>query len=226
VHITLTSGSKLACDAVLVCAGRSSNTAELDLPAAGITPGKRNLIPVDAQYRSATPHIYAAGDVIGPPALAATGIQQARIAVCHAFDDTLIPDMAQVLPTGVYTIPEVSMVGETEESLKSQGVDYVAGRCRYSDSVRGHIVGDEAGFLKLLFRRCDMRLLGVHVLGEHATDLVHVGLIALLTESDAALFGRACFNYPTLGNLYKHATYDAARQCDHLRASHAPVNSP
>lgn len=214
VTVQLTSGLNLQCDAVLVCAGRSSNTVELNLAAAGITPGPRNLIPVDTQGRSSVPHIYAAGDVVGPPALAATGILQARVAMSHAFDEPLKRSMTRVLPTGIYTIPEVSMVGDTEEALKSQGVDYVVGRARYVDNVRGHIVGDEAGFLKLLFRRADMRLLGAHVLGEHATELVHIGLIAMLTESDASLFRCTCFNYPTLGDLYKYATFDAFRQRD------------
>jgi NAD(P) transhydrogenase len=212
VRVTLTSGAILACDGLLVCAGRSSNTRELGLATAGITPGKRGLVPVDAHYRSAVPHIYAAGDVVGPPALAATGMEQARIAMCHAFGITLKADLSSVLPTGIYTIPEASMVGETEESLKAKRVDYVAGRARYAENPRGRIVGDAAGFLKLLFRREDMRLLGAHVVGEQATEVVHIALMALLTESGADLFNRACFNYPTLGDLYKYATYDAILQ--------------
>ena len=212
VRVTLTSGATLACDGLLVCAGRSSNTGELGLAAAGIAPGKHGLVPVDAHYRSAVPHIYAAGDVVGPPALAATSMEQARIAMCHAFGITLKADLTPVLPTGIYTIPEASMVGETEESLKTKRVDYVAGRARYADNPRGRIVGDAAGFLKLLFRREDMRLLGAHVVGEQATEVVHIALMALLTESGADLFNRACFNYPTLGDLYKYATYDAILQ--------------
>jgi NAD(P) transhydrogenase len=212
VRVTLTSGATLVCDGLLVCAGRSSNTSELDLAAAGIAPGKRGLVPVDAHYRSAVPHIYAAGDVVGPPALAATSMEQARIAMCHAFGITLKADLTPVLPTGIYTIPEASMVGETEESLKNKGVDYVAGRARYADNPRGRIVGDDVGFLKLLFRRQDMKLLGAHVVGEQATEVVHIALMALLTESGADLFNRVCFNYPTLGDLYKYATYDAILQ--------------
>jgi NAD(P) transhydrogenase len=209
VRVTLTSGTTLACDGLLVCAGRSSNTGELGLAAAGITPGKRGLVPVDAHYRSAIPHIYAAGDVVGPPALAATSMEQARVAMCHAFDITGKADLTPVLPTGIYTIPEASMVGETEESLKNKRVDFVAGRARYADNPRGRIVGEADGFLKLLFRREDMRLLGAHVVGEQATEVIHIALMALLSESGADLFNRACFNYPTLGDLYKYATYDA-----------------
>ena len=214
VMLTLSSGATLACDGVLVCAGRQSNTASLNLAAAGITPGKRGLVPVNAHYQSEAPHIYAAGDVAGPPALASTGIEQARVAVGHAFDSTFKKDIATILPTGIYTIPEASMVGETEASLREKGVDFIAGRARYADVPRGEIIGDETGFLKLLFRREDMRLLGVHVIGEHATELVHIGLIAMLAEAGADLFNRACFNYPTLGDLYKYATYDALLQRD------------
>lgn len=207
--LTLTSGATLSAEGVLVCAGRSSNTAELNLAAAGITAGKRGLITVDAHFRTTAPNIYAAGDVIGPPALAATGMEQARVAMCHAFGITVKTGVAILLPTGIYTIPEVSMVGDTEEALKEKGIDYIAGRARYADSPRGQIIGDETGFLKLLFRRDDMRLVGVHVMGEHATDVVHIGLTAMLAEAGADLFNRACFNYPTLGELYKYATYDA-----------------
>ena len=209
IVLTLSSGATLACDGVLVCAGRQSNTAQLNLAAAGIAPGKRGLVPVNAHYQSEVPHIYAAGDVVGPPALAATGIEQARVAVSHAFDSTFKEDLAGLLPTGIYTIPEASMVGETERSLREKGVDFITGRARYADLPRGEIIGEGTGFLKLLFRREDMRLVGVHVIGEQATEVVHIGLIAMLAGADADLFNRACFNYPTLGDLYKYATYDA-----------------
>jgi NAD(P) transhydrogenase len=158
------------------------------------------------------PHIYAAGDVIGPPALAATGIEQARVAVCHAFGDSLKSDIAPLLPVGIYTIPEASMVGDTEAALREKGVPVVVGRARYADIPRGEIIGDSVGFLKLLFHAGDMRLLGVHVLGEQATELVHIGLMAMLAGANADIFNRACFNYPTLGDLYKYAAYDAILQ--------------
>ena len=135
-------------------------------------------------------------------------MEQARIAMCHAFGITLKANLTPILPIGIYTIPEASAVGETEESLKNKGVDYVAGRARYAQNPRGRIVGEDVGFLKLLFRREDMRLLGAHVVGEQATEVIHIALMALLTESGADLFNRACFNYPTLGDLYKYAAYD------------------
>ena len=211
LRLTLGSGTTMECDGLLVCAGRSSNTETLNLAAAGLTPGKRGLLTVDAQYRTAAPHIFGAGDVIGAPALAATSVEQARIAMCHAFALECRADLAPLLPTGIYTIPEASMVGETEETLREKGIDFVAGRARYADNARGQIIGDQAGFLKLLFRRDDLRLLGVHVVGEHATEIVHIGLNAMLAGAGAEIFDRACFNYPTLGDLYKYAAYDALK---------------
>jgi NAD(P) transhydrogenase len=209
VVLKLESGKVVRADQILVAAGRGGNTEGLNLAAAGITPGKRGLLTVDDHFVASAPHVYAVGDVIGFPALASTSMEQARIAMCHAFEQNYKSEMARVLPTGIYTIPEVSMVGETEESLKAQRVDYIAGRASYRQNARGEIIGDSSGFLKLLFRRGDLQLLGVHVIGEQATEIVHIGLMAMLTSSGAELFNRACFNYPTLGDLYKIATYDA-----------------
>src|SRR5262245_20556846 len=211
VVLGLSSGKELSVTDVLVAFGRSSRTAELNLSAAGLTPGKRGLIQVNDIYQTEVPHIYAAGDVIGPPALAATSMEQARVAVCHAFG-VLIKGSMSLLPTGIYTIPEASMVGQTEEAVKQAGIDYLIGRASYSQNPRGRLIGDEHGFLKLIFRRDNLRLLGVHAVGEQATELVHIGLMALLAEGDAEMFNRACFNYPTLGDLYKYATYDVMLQ--------------
>jgi NAD(P) transhydrogenase len=210
VTVHLSNGSSLQAAAVLVASGRSSNTADLGLDKAGVTIGKRGLIPVDPTYRTNVPHIYAAGDVIGAPALAATGAEQARVAMSHAFDLDFKAEIAPILPYGIYTIPEASMAGETEESLREKGEDYVVGKAFYRDNGRGAIIGDRHGFLKLLFRRRDLKLLGVHVLGEQASELVHVGLVVLLADGGFDLFNRICFNYPTLGVLYQRAAYDAA----------------
>jgi NAD(P) transhydrogenase len=210
VILVCTSGCEITVDAVLIAAGRNSNTADLNLAAAGITPGKRGLIETDEHYRTSVPHIYAAGDVIGYPALAATSAEQARVAMCHAFDKSYLKEhISSVLPTGIYTIPEVGMIGETEEGLIEKKIDYVVGHAPYSLNARGQIIGDSFGFLKLLFTREDMKLVGVHAIGEQATELVHIGLIAMLTGSRADIFNTACFNYPTLGELYKYATYSA-----------------
>src|SRR5690242_5627201 len=206
IALGLRSGGALACDAVLVAAGRKSNTGALNLAAAGVTADDRGLIRVDEQFRTEVPHIYAAGDVIGFPALASTSMQQGRRAARNAFEPQTPSHVPRLLPAGIYTIPEIGMVGETEESLRSQAVDYVVGRASYDDNARGRIIGDSSGFLKLLFRCEDMKLLGVHAIGEQATELVHIGLIAMLTGSAAELFDEACFNIPTLSDLYKIAT--------------------
>jgi NAD(P) transhydrogenase len=139
-------------------------------------------------------------------------MEQARAAISRALGSDLKRDLATLLPAGIYTIPEVGTIGATEESLRAAGVEYNVGRWRAGDTPRGRLLGDVQGMLKLLFRRSDMRLLGVHVIGEQATETVHVGMIAMLADGDAELFNRACFNYPTLGDLYKYATYDALLQ--------------
>jgi NAD(P) transhydrogenase len=206
IKLKLSSGQELQVEAVLVAAGRSSNTAELNLPAAGVNVGQRGLIHVNEHYQTSVPHIYAAGDVIGFPALASTSLEQGYRAMCHAFSLEARAGLPSLLPTGIFTIPEASMVGETEETLKKQGVDYVVGRAPYANSMRGRIIGDTNGFLKLLFRREDLKLLGVHVLGEHATELVHVGLMAMLMGATARTFDEMCFNIPTLSELYRFAS--------------------
>ena len=209
VALTLSSGLRLKVDEVLIAAGRKSNVENLNLCAAGVAVGERGIIHVDEQYRTNVPHIYAAGDVIGFPALASTSMEQGRRAVQHALDLPVSSDIPHLLPFGIYTIPEVGMVGDTEESLKRQGIDYIIGHASYQDSARGRIIGDTSGFLKLLFRRGDMKLLGVHVMGQQAAEVVHVGLMAMLAGATAEIFDEACFNQPTLDTLYKFATFDA-----------------
>lgn len=210
--LKLASGVSLQCDTLLVASGRSGNTAKLNLPAVGITPTPRGNIEVNERYQSAVPHIYAAGDVVGFPALAATSMEQARVAMVHAFDLKYKTQVAPILPYGIYTIPECSMAGETEETLQKKGIPYVAGVARYDANARGQIIGAKDGFLKLLFHFETMRLLGVHIIGEMASEVIHVGLIALHAGATADLFIQTCFNYPTLGELYKYATYDAMGQ--------------
>lgn len=207
--VTLASGARVEADTLLVAAGRTGNTAQLNLPAAGITPTSRGLIEVNARYQTVVPHIYAVGDVIGFPALAATSMEQARVAMVHAFDLKYKTQVAPILPYGIYTIPECSMAGETAESLAKKGVGCVAGVAHYDANARGQIIGAKSGFLKLLFAPDTMKLLGVHAIGEQASELVHIGLVALHAGSGADLFIETCFNYPTLGELYKYATYDA-----------------
>lgn len=211
VRLTLDSGEVLDVDAVLVAAGRIGNTRGLGLEAAGVKVDERGRVQVDEHFRTSVPHIYAAGDVIGSPALASTSMEQSRIAMCHAFDRRFKERLAPILPYGIYTIPEVSMAGETEGSLQEKGVPYVVGRTPFSRNARGEIIGEKTGLLKLLFRVEDMKLVGVHVIGEQASELVHIGLTAMLLGATADLFVETCFNFPTLSEAYKYATYDALR---------------
>ena len=209
IAVTLKNHAPDAVDLVLVASGRQGNTADLGLEMAGLSADKRGLLKVNDHYQSEVPNIYAAGDVIGFPALASTSMEQARVAMAHAFDLKYKTGLARILPLGIYTIPECSSAGENEESLRDKKISYVVGKTLYSQNSRGFIIGDKDGFLKLLFRAEDMKLLGIHCIGEQATDLVHIGLTALLLEQGADIFINTCYNYPTLSEMYKYATYDA-----------------
>jgi NAD(P) transhydrogenase len=208
VRLELSSGAVLTADAVLVAAGRQSNTAALGLKTVGVQTGRRGVIAVNEHFQTSIENIYAAGDVIGFPALASTSREQARRAVRHALglEGSAI---SPLLPNGIYTIPEASMIGETEESVKEKGIAYLVGRANYSENGRGRIIGDQDGFLKLIFRQDDLKLIGVHIMGELATEVVHIGLMAMMCNASANLFVDACFNLPTLGLLYKTATLNA-----------------
>jgi NAD(P) transhydrogenase len=208
VRLELSSGAALTVDAVLVAAGRQSNTAKLGLEKVGVKTGERGIIPVNEHFQTNIEKIYAAGDVIGFPTLASTSMEQARRAVRHALGLSGSA-ISPLLPNGIYTIPEVGMVGETEESLKKKGVAYIVGRANYRENARGRIIGDLDGFLKLLFRQDDQKLIGVHIMGDLATDVVHIGLVAMMCNASANLFVDACLNMPTLGVLYKTATLNA-----------------
>tara|TARA_Y100000589_G_scaffold214242_1_gene202142 strand:- start:402 stop:1790 length:1389 start_codon:yes stop_codon:yes gene_type:complete len=209
VVLTMESGTTIDCDTVLLACGRQSNTSKLQLERAGVQVGKRGLLEVNEVFQTNAEHIYAAGDVIGFPALASTSMEQARFAMDHAFKLGYKKQVAPIPAYGIYTIPEVSMAGYTESQLQDQNIDYVCGKAYYNQNARGMIVGDEHGLLKLLFERKKMKLVGVHVIGESASELVHAGLIALMSGANNELFISTCFNYPTLSELYKYATYDA-----------------
>jgi NAD(P) transhydrogenase len=208
IALELRSGDSFTVDAVLVAAGRLANTAGLDLAAAGLAADERGYLVVNEYYQTAQPHIYAAGDVIGFPSLAAISMEQARVAMCHAFDLKYKTRVAAIFPLAVYTIPEVAMAGETEESCRDKGIDYEVGRALYRQNARGQIVGDLAGQVKLVFRAADRALLGVHIIGDDAAELVHVGLMVMQAGGAIDAFINAVFNYPTLGEAYKYAAYD------------------
>ena len=208
VDLLMKSGKTLQTESALFAAGRRAAVDGLALEKAGLAINDRGYIPVDANYRTSVPHIYAAGDVIGFPALASTSMEQGRVAVCHAFGFQYKQRVASMLPMGIYTIPEISAAGETEESCKEKKIDYCVGRANYGNNARGHIIGDTAGMLKLIFARADKKLLGVSIIGEIATELIHIGMTVLDKNLTIDEFIEQVFNYPTLSETYKYAAYD------------------
>jgi NAD(P) transhydrogenase len=209
--ILLESGKRIVSDVVLFSAGRIAATEGLDLASAGITPGDRGRLKVDAQFRTEVPNIYAAGDVIGAPSLAATSAEQGRRAARAMFGVAADP-MPTWYPYGIYAIPEISMVGETEEALTEKKIPYETGVARYREIARGQILGDDSGFFKMIFHRETRKLLGVHVMGTHATELVHIGQAVLGLGGGLDYFLEAVFNYPTLAECYKVSALDAANK--------------
>jgi NAD(P) transhydrogenase len=209
----LASGKRIVSDLVLLSAGRVGATERLELGAAGLAADERGRIPVDAAFRTRVPHIFAAGDVIGFPSLAATSSEQGRLAACHAFD---VPThgMGRHFPVGIYAIPEISMVGASEQELTAERVPYETGVARYREIARGQILGDESGLFKMLFHREDRRLLGAHAIGTGATELIHVGQAVLGLGGGLDYFLRTVFNYPTLAECYKVAALNAANKLD------------
>lgn len=207
VRLTLASGEELLVDCVLYAAGRQSNVAGLGLEALGITVGERGVIVVNEHYQTSVPSIYAAGDVIGFPALASTSMEQARVAVTHAFDLRYKARVSAVLPLAVCTVPEIAMVGISEDTCKEKDVPYLVGRALSEFNARGQIIGD-CGLLKLVFSPDDTRLLGAHHIGEMASELIHIAAQVLTDGRTIDAFVEAVYNYPTLADMYKYAAYD------------------
>ncbi len=217
VRLECRNGAPLEVDSVLFAAGRLGNTKTLGLERVGIPVSETGHLTVTEHYQTAIPHIYAAGDVIGFPALAAVSMEQARVAMCHAFDLEYKTRVAPLFPLAIYTIPEISMVGETEERCRGQGIDYCVGHAFYRHNAKGQIIGDLAGQLKLVFRAADKGLLGVHIIGESAAELIHVGLMVMQTGGTIDTFINTVFNYPTLGDAYKYAAYDGLGNLERRR---------
>jgi len=203
----LRSGKKIVSDVVLHAAGRVGATAPLKLEAAGLTADERGRLTVNAHYQTAQPHIFAAGDVIGFPSLASTSMEQGRLAACNAFG-TSCASMPHLFPYGIYSVPEISMVGKTEEELTKAGIPYEVGLARYREIARGAIMGDDSGLLKLLFHRDDRKILGVHIIGTGATELVHIGQAVMAFGGTLDYLVYAVFNYPTFAECYKVAALD------------------
>jgi len=208
VMLTLKTGTTLAVDKVLYAAGRNSNTGDLNLEAAGVKTGNRGLVLVDEKYQTSAPNIYAAGDVIGFPALASTSMEQARVAMVHAFDLKYKTRVAPILPYAIYTIPELATVGLTEEQCREKGIDWECGRAYYRGNARGQIIGDTKGMIKLIFDTDSLKLLGVHIVGENASELLHTGMIVMQFGGTISAFIECVFNFPTLSEAYKYAAYD------------------
>ena len=217
--VTLKNGVTLECDKVLYAAGRTSNTADLNLEAAGVKTGTRGLVLVDETYRTNVTNIYAAGDVIGFPALASTSMEQARVAMVHAFDLKYKTKVASILPYGIYTIPELSTVGLTEEQCREKGIAFEVGRAFYRNNARGQIIGDSKGLVKLVFDAESLALLGVHIVGENASELLHIGMIVMQFNGTIHAFIDCVFNFPTLSEAYKYAAYDGLGNVARRRAA-------
>jgi len=208
VETQLSNGSKLITEQLLFAAGRSGATQGLGLSGVGVEPDSRGYLQVDEQFRTKVPHILAAGDVIGFPALASVSMEQGRVAVCHAFGFSYKQKVAHEMPYGIYTIPECSSFGETEESCKEKQIAYVSGRALYENNARGKITGDLDGITKLIVARDTRKIIGVHVIGERASELVHIGQTAIQLGGTVDLFIDMVFNYPTLSDSYKYAAYE------------------
>lgn len=227
VNVTLKDSSCFVVEKVLYAAGRSSNSAGLNLAAANVKTGNRGLILVNERYQTSTENIYAAGDVIGFPALASTSMEQARVAMVHAFDLKYKTAVAKNLPYGIYTIPELSTIGLTEEQCRERQINFDVGRAFYRSNARGQIIGDTKGLIKLVFDTDDFRLLGVHIVGENASELLHIGMMVMQFGGTINAFIESVFNFPTLSEAYKYAAYDGlgnvARERTNPKARRQPV---
>ena len=207
VKITLSSGKQIVTEKALYSIGRTGATDGLNLAAAGVKPDDRGRLKVNEHFQTSQPHIYAVGDVIGFPSLASTSMEQGRLAACHAFG---VPaeSVPGLFPYGIYTIPEISTVGRNEEELTHDGIPYEIGKANYREIARGQIIGDSSGLLKLIFNLETRELLGVHIIGEGASELVHIGQAVLAHKGKIDYFVNTVFNYPTLAEAYKVAALD------------------
>jgi len=207
VFAKLESGKNVHGQGLLYTIGRQANSDQMNIGAAGLTSDGRGKLLVNEHFQTAVPHVYAAGDVIGFPALASTSMEQGRLASCHMFGKPgkMPPNL---IPYGIYTIPEISMVGQTEEQLTQEKIPYEVGLARYAELAKGQMLGDEQGLLKLLFDPNSLKLLGVHIIGDRAAEIVHIGQAVLTMGGSIEYFRDTVFNYPTLAEAYKVAALD------------------
>jgi NAD(P) transhydrogenase len=207
VRLHLDSGKTIIAEKALYSVGRTGATSKLNLAEAGLAPDNRGRLVVDEHYRTQIPGIYAVGDMIGFPALASTSMEQGRLAVCHAFG-IRAQSVPERFPYGIYAVPEISMVGKNEEELSESSTPYEIGKARYKEIARGQILGDVTGLLKLIFHSETRQLLGVHIIGEGASELIHIGQAVLSFGGKIDYFIDTVFNYPTLAECYKVAAFD------------------
>lgn len=219
VQLRLQTLGVLDVDIVLVASGRQSNVQALGLEKVGVKTGDHGIIIVNEKYQTSVPNIYAAGDVIGFPALASTSMEQARVAMVHAFDLSYKEHVSPVLPIAVYTIPEISSVGLTEDDCRSKSIPYLVGRAYYEDNPRGQIIGDMSGMIKLVFSPDDKKLLGAHIIGEQASELIHIAAHVMFAGGTIDAFILSVYNYPTLADLYKYAAYDGLQRLEERQAA-------
>ncbi|MEX0728565.1 MAG: Si-specific NAD(P)(+) transhydrogenase [Planctomycetaceae bacterium] len=208
--VHLESGKRLMAETVLYSVGRVGDTDDLNLAAAGLEPDERGRLWCNEFHQTWVPHIYGAGDVVGFPALASVSMEQGRRAVCHAFGAPF--DACNHMPYGLFTIPEISMVGKTEQQLTAEKIPYEVGIARYREIARGYIVGDQTGMLKLLFHRETRKLLGIHCIGEMSTEIIHIGQAVLALGGTIDYFRDTVFNYPTMAECYKVAAFDGLKK--------------
>ena len=208
LRVTLGSGAVVRPDKILYSAGRSGNVEGLGLEEVGVELDGKGRVVVDERFETRVPRIYAAGDVIGPPSLASVSMEQGRVAICHAFGIDFKDTVDPLAPLGVYSLPEVAMVGLTEEMAGARGVDYEVGRASFESNARATIAGATEGLLKLVFERDGLRLLGVHILSDNAAELIHVGQAVIQFGATIEHFIHATFAVPTLTDAYKYAAYD------------------
>jgi NAD(P) transhydrogenase len=211
VRIHLASGKKLTSDQALYSIGRTGATQKLGLEKVGLPPDDRGRMVVNENYETGVPSIYAVGDVIGFPSLASTSMEQGRLAACHAFG-VETDNIPELFPYGIYTIPEISFVGKNEGELTHAGVSYEVGKAQYREIARGQIIGDSTGLLKLVFHHGTGELLGVHIIGEGASELIHIGQAVMAFGGNIQYFINTVFNYPTLAEAYKTAAFDGVNR--------------
>jgi len=219
VQLTIDREQVMTFDVALIATGRQGNVKSLGLEQIGVEVDERGIIAVDERYQTSVPNIYAAGDVIGFPALASASMEQGRVAMVNAFDGKSKQKMSEVLPLSIYAIPEISMVGLTEDDCMAKQIPYVVGRGYFKNNPRGQIIGDMSGMIKLIFSPHNKKLFGVHIIGEQASELIHIGAHVMIAGSTVDAFIQAIYNYPTLAGLYKDAANDGLANLAKWRAA-------